>query len=421
MTRHCVLLSILAVAFALQLRAEDLPSVPVVKTWAELSAAKPFDLGDGVSARVGIEATQAPCDSGVLLYVLVDGLREAPLAGSSDQIGPLKARVDRPGAKALADETLRTAPAGRRDWDGLTLFCKAVPLPVEGDYRITFSSEDDTALAAVTLKAAKTPHHPWTKFRSVRWNEIEDAPQDGTLTGYLSYGDWLPALPHFVSTEPLLIVTPDAVKRDSPLPRLLDAPAAAAKENPELVAKIQELIRQLAVDDFDTREKSMLELRSLLPDAAPHIEKARSLAKDIESRNRLDILLRLSHASTLHLRASHLDSFLTFPAGLHASWPEDYFLVRWWVNGNPVLLKSADERPAFDRVGAIRMAEVLRLRWKIDWVALGAKSGDRIGVQILYCPAGTFEIARERSERSQTILEFGQMPILSNRSDFKLP
>lgn len=421
MTRRSALLVLLAVALACPLHAEDLPAVPVVKTWAELSAAKSFDLGNGVSVRIGIEAAQAPRDSGVLLYVLTDGLREASLTPSSDQLGPLTVRIEHPGTKDLADKELRAAVANRRNWDGLALFCKAVPLPLEGDYRITFFSKDDKALATVTLRSEKTSHHAWTKFRSVRWNEIEDAPQDGTLTGYLSYGDWLPAVPHFASTDPLRIVTADAAKRDSPLPHLLDTPQAVEKENPDLVAKTQALIRALSVDDFDAREKAMLELRALLPDAAPEIEKARSLAKDIESRNRLDVLLRLAQTSRLHLRASHTDSFLTFPAGLHASWPEDYFLVRWWVNDKPVILKTADERPAFERVGAIRVAEVLRLRWKVDWALLGAKSGDRVGVQLLYCPAGVLEITSDRYNRIQTFSEFGQMPIPTNRSEFKLP
>jgi hypothetical protein len=421
MTRRPALLVLLAVALAFPLRAEDLPTVPVVKTWAELSAAKPFDLGNGVSVRIGIEAAQAPRDSGVLLYVLTDGLREATLSYDSEKIGPLTVRIEPPGAKNAADEVLRAAIAHRRNWDGLALFCKAVPLAEEGDYRITFLDKDNAPLAAVTLRSEKASHHAWTKFRSVRWNEIEDAPQDGTLTGYLSYGDWLPAVPHFASTDPLRIVTPDAVKRDSPLPHLLDTPHAVEKEDPAFTAKTQALVRALSVDDFDAREKAMLELRALLPDAAPGIEKARSLAKDIESRNRLDVLLRLAHTSTLHLRASHVDSFLTFPAGLHASWPEDYFLVRWWVNDKPVILKAADERPAFDRVGAIRVAEVLRLRWKIDWALLGAKSGDRIGVQLLYCPAGVLEITSDRYNRIQTFTEFGQMPIPTNRSEFKLP
>ena len=77
-------------------------------------------------------------------------------------------------------------------------------------------------------------------------------------------------------------------------------------------------------------------------------------------------------------------------------WPEDRFLVRWWVNGKPFVPRRArparregdtefvfDSRPVED-FGQKR----LRLDMRFPPEALGAKKGDRIGVQFLHCGNG---------------------------------
>jgi hypothetical protein len=401
-------------------------AVPCVKTWAELAKSSPIDLGENVTVRLGVEALEAPRYSAVLIYALVDGFHSNELDNPDEQLGPLRIAITAPkGAADAAGLKLSTRQrqphAG--DWDGVALFCHALPLPDEGAYTVTFSTTTGAPVATLTVRTAPAgtaAYHPWSRFHSVRWNEIEEAPIDGVLTGYMAYDRWDPAMPYFSGVDPLFAVDrADVLRREKPLPRLQD-PGETGRENPDTAAKVQALVRALGADDFDLREHASRELRALLPEALPYVEKARSLAQDIETRTRLEGLLRSAQNGTLNLQANAVEAMVFFPGGLHASWPEDYFLVRWWVNGKPVILNPAGDRAAMDKIGAMRMAEQLRLRWKINWQQLGANSGDRIGVQLMYCPAGVRNIQSD-IEAMHSLIEFGQMPVLSNKSEFELP
>jgi len=397
-------------------------AVPVIKTWAALSAVKPFEIGDGVKVRLGIEAAEAPCLSGVLVYALVEGFKPNELDDPDEQLGPLKVELKTPGEeKTEIDAVQRQRQRQMADWDGAALFCRVLPLRTAGDHTLRFFTQTGTELAVATVRANSAPYHPWTVFHSVRWNEIEEAPQDGVLTGYLSYPRFDPALPYLSGADPLLVVDEAAQKRDAPLPRLQDSLAAAAPEVPDPSARIDVLVKALAEDDFDLRENASRELRGLLPEALPQLEKARSRATDVEIRSRLEGLIRSALAATLHLQAASAEATLTFPGGLHASWPEDYYLARWWVNDKAVILEPNKDVHMFQRVGAMRMGEQMRLRWKIDWQLLGAKSGDRVAVQLMYCPAGVRRIFDGKQALAMQMLEFGQKPVVSNRTEFVLP
>jgi hypothetical protein len=399
-------------------------AVPVVKTWAALSALKPFEVADGIKVRLGIEAAEAPCLSGVLVYALVEGFQPNEFDDPETQLGPLKLVIKTPGDADLEKLAAKKQQQARQmgDWDGAALFCRVLPLRNAGDHTVRFLTQSGTELATATVRSHSAPYHAWSVFHSVRWNEIEEAPQDGLLTGYLAYTRFDPALPYLSGADPLLVVEDAAQKRDAPLPRLQDTPdAVAAPEVPDSSGRIAALVKALAEDDFDLRENASRELRGLLPDALPQLEKARSHAADVETRTRLEGLIRSALAATLHIQASSAEATLTFPGGLHASWPEDYYLVRWWVNDKPVILEPNKELQMFQKVGAMRMGEQMRLRWKIDWPTLGAKSGDRVALQLMYCPAGVRRMLDADQLLAMLVLEFGQKPVLSNRTEFVLP
>lgn len=396
--------------------------VPVVKTWAALSALKPFEIADGIKVRLGIEAAEAPCLSGVLVYALVEGFQPNEFDDPDAQLGPLKIAIKTPGETPAAKDVAKQQQQRQMsDFDGAALFCRVLPLRNPGDYTIRFLTQTGTELAVATVRANSAPYHPWTVFHSVRWNEIEEAPQDGLLTGYVAYARFDPALPYLSGADPLLVVGEAAQKRDAPLPRLQESNDAAAPVVPDQSARINTLVKALAEDDFDLRENASRELRGLLPEALPLLEKARSRAADVETRTRLEGLIRSALVSTLHLQVASAEATLTFPGGLHASWPEDYYLVRWWVNDKAVILEPNKELQHFAKVGAMRMGEQMRLRWKIDWQLLGAKSGDRVALQVMYCPAGVRRVLDSEQALAMPPLEFGQKPVVSNRTEFVLP
>src|SRR5437773_1864148 len=70
--------------------AQSPRTIPVVKTWGDLLKQEPIDLGDGVKVLLGIEATECPRGSGVLLYCLTEGYNPSKTKEDFWQLGPLK-------------------------------------------------------------------------------------------------------------------------------------------------------------------------------------------------------------------------------------------------------------------------------------------------------------------------------------------
>jgi hypothetical protein len=102
--------------------------------------------------------------------------------------------------------------------------------------------------------------------------------------------------------------------------------------------------------------------------------------------------------------------------------PQRVWLARWWVNGKPVIVPQTISEPfarqllhpdapvpieqateeflleslMFDQFisGKAATGSALQFALKPDWKALGAKSGDRVGLQLLYCELAWFPVAR---------------------------
>jgi hypothetical protein len=118
----------------------------------------------------------------------------------------------------------------------------------------------------------------------------------------------------------------------------------------------------------------------------------------------------------VHLEMKDGTLVARFDSQIIGFFPDDYFLTRWWVNGKQVGLDRAASRPgqmrlllhlgephspfqraAFSEVERLPSLLAGSIEWfthqvyfemtfKPEW--LGAKKGDRIGVQILFCPQG---------------------------------
>jgi hypothetical protein len=69
-----------------------------------------------------------------------------------------------------------------------------------------------------------------------------------------------------------------------------------------------------------------------------------------------------------------------------ASHPGYHLLARWWVNGKPFVPEQVDEFPGRVIRGPVFKRKKLRVPLRFDPRRLGAKAGDKVGLQILYCP-----------------------------------
>jgi hypothetical protein len=70
---------------------------------------------------------------------------------------------------------------------------------------------------------------------------------------------------------------------------------------------------------------------------------------------------------------------------LHAKHPQFYFLARWWVNDKPFVPQQTDTFWQSIRRGIIVYENELPMPLSFEPRLIGAKPGDKIGLQILYC------------------------------------
>ena len=141
------------------------------------------------------------------------------------------------------------------------------------------------------------------------------------------------------------------------------------------------------------------------------------------------------------LKMSDTTLSVFLPQQIEGFYPEDSILTRWWINGKPVALDPLLEPPGQMRALA---AEVhfsnlfptglygalvwytkqihFDLHFKPDW--LSVKKGDKIGLQLLFCPGGVTALSAVRSESMSEVNEAQSEPPpdslseISNRIEF---
>jgi hypothetical protein len=69
-----------------------------------------------------------------------------------------------------------------------------------------------------------------------------------------------------------------------------------------------------------------------------------------------------------------------------ASRPDYHLLARWWINDKPFMPEQVAEYTARVGYGRVFQEKELRVPLRFDPRRLRAKAGDKVGLQILYCP-----------------------------------
>jgi hypothetical protein len=352
-----------------------LPVIPVVKTWEELLKQPSLDLGGGVKVRLGIEATRCPRWSGVLLYACTEGYDDMQeRVVNRDRLGPLWVSVHCDGrsldAKRRFPFNLRAGGAADKQ---PRLFVRPVLIDRPGAYRVTARDKQGKAVASVTVTGVDDPAEPFHAWSPLLLVEDAEHERVGTeyqfrrvspaKATYLGTGIGLPNLDGSIGFHRGgwgdTIVLEDRPRRAEP-----EAPFGCGP------------------------------LPKLIPEQAdPGLQLA------IDSRKRL--LLRVTPKGPI----------TTFR-------PDQHFLTRWWVNGKPFF--PTQEDPIRELAGGTSMhhdADVL-IWLKLFPHRLGAKSGDRVGLQLLYCPSGWVPV-----RNPQTVEKGGAtgFPQLTNRVTFTVP
>lgn len=369
-----LLLPTRTVAFALLLAAtaasaKEPADIPVVKTWGELMDVEPLDV-KGQKVRVGIEADTFAVTGGVLLYCLVDESLDGGVGGGIDYAGPVRVRVQWPNGERTPrvaeplQVLLKPKPAAPclyvkplTSMNGGRLVVSVLP---PADRAGDGDQQDAPVLAVREVRVADEPYHGWKRLERVA-SDDPAAPPPGGASG-----------------------------RDEPPVYPMRACEGAWAPHREGYRPFQ---FEQTVGGKRTRRQRGDPLPTLFPD-------------------RPDPRLRLSGDGT----SLTLESEAPF-AG---AFPERRLLARWWVNDEPVIprpARRAEMMRAEQVTGQPDRPTKLRLRMEWDPDDVGARSGDRVRIQLLHSPVSAQPVGGQLLHAHQVLSQQGEEDYVSRMSN----
>lgn len=404
--------------------------IAAVKTWTELRAQPEIHIGGEVTVRLGVERLRCPRQSGVMIYCIAenyDQVWQAP--DPDDQLGPVEIRIEERGAmraqvaKAVQKSEVESLKARR------ILFAQVLPIAGKGTYDVLVLDQNRKPLAACTIEAADESAPIWSPLQQNNevLQELQSADEtpvirlryDGAAVAVPKIEGWMPLRWEKASGEREPVPFAD----DDPLPNL-QFPDAGKDPPPEaeLAVKVRALVPKLGHDDFETREAATRALEALGKSARPLIAAEAKANSDAELRARARQLSeKLDGEFTAKLLGR--DFLLTRSEGLETAFVENSVLARWWVNGKPFQPGPLGALQQEGGLGGSRTVDSLLLKIKLDASKLGAKSGDKITVQFLYCPNGYQMIDDQQMEMLARMIRESadNFPRISNKVEFTAP
>lgn len=311
----------------------------VVRTWGDLMKQPSVDAGDGATVRLGISATHAAVSSGVLIYCLADGYNyfEHPNITLA-ALGPLSVSVRRGKESLVVTEIGDPVMLSYKGWNtvhGCTLFfAKSVLIDAPGRYEITIRARSGRELARAAIASDDSFYHPWTPFLMEEDSEWE----------WVSHWDYT-----FRQTKPAVLSVPG----------IGIAINGWSGEQLQVFSGHANLGYDLRGADFKPRNPAA-RLPPLVPDRPDP-----------------------------HLKLSVQDGLVTITSTppIDCTRPDWRLLARWWVNDKP-FIPQVGHAPEFGG-GEVVYSKMKQLRFRLELnpARLGARSGDRVAVQLLLCDA----------------------------------
>lgn len=335
----------------------DVKTLAVVKTWKELLAQPVIDLGDGIKVRLGIENQKCPKWSGMLLYCLAEGYAPPSKEDADNVVGPVRVEIQYGDVKIA--ESVGSYATAKSDFDDVLKGSKVLYCKLV--------SVDRVGKVKVTLRKSKHGD-PLARF------ELEGSDD--------SFHPWIPMQLH---------------RDDNLVP-------AATDEKDVTVGSVSNRHDGIALPNWDGRQPILFESKNIklaeadaLPNAIPTTE---------------------SPAMTIAVRGKTIRITSTFAFLVRR--PDWHFLSRWWVNGKPYVPKQLEEFPS-DQDGLVDKGKTLDLHVLFDPKKIGAKKGDKIGLQLLYCRDEWKWVGNEQV--TATMFSEGKMDAveLTNRVEFEAP
>lgn len=102
--------------------------------------------------------------------------------------------------------------------------------------------------------------------------------------------------------------------------------------------------------------------------------------------------------------------------------PDYHFLARWWVNDKPFMPKQTDKLGEFAGYGRVSDDKELRLQFEFRPERIGAKPGDKIGLQLMHSEGKwAWCTGTSLAQHASSLREHGENVSVSNRIDFAVP
>jgi len=305
--------------------------IAVVRTYDQLQAQPVITLPGGTKVQLGLESAECPRNGGALLYCLAGGTF-VPKSRRKGWLGPVRvaAASRRPEAKTHPVELFARRSAHDLR-NAKALFARAIVPAGKGRTYVSVQDATGREIAIATLAARKDRPNPWTpllrdKYR--RAAEDEAPPNRRVPNWYVENGRTGPAIPYW-------------------------DPAA---------------VLDLVEGRYAGQQAGKYPKGERLPTCLP-----RGTHPAIRAEVRSD-----AHSTVLTVTAA---------ASIYTCHPKDHFLTRWWVNGKPFIPKPVMAHLS-EGNGVLTRGTRLRLHLLLNPAKLGAKKGDRIRLQLLYCHRG---------------------------------
>ncbi len=320
-----------------------MPVLSVVRTWGDLAAQKPVmtqpSPQDGkpapapLACKLGISDSEGEHYGGVVLYCLVEhGGDEAGSLPGRGTLGPFRVDVGfaEPADIQIAKDEQKVSGLFLAVKSGSAcLYMKIITLAKVGDYHVQVRKQMDDAKQSQLKPVAAATVKVLEKHGMLwsPWGDPDSQPMDAQ--GLVKEGDY----------SLMKVANPAG---GVAIPTWQGAYAAVIAKVPDAKLPLPQII------PFEADPGVQLDMKESV----------------------LTVKLADDEVSTYY--------------------PDDHFLTRWWVNGKPVQFKP--DVPGMNRPRALAAAEKLvkeiRFRMEFHPDRLGVKKGDKVGVQLLFCPQG---------------------------------
>lgn len=335
--------------------------VEVVRTFGELARRPALLLKEGTRVHLGLETARVPRDSALLVYALVKGQRWSGASGEA--LGPLGVECER-RVEGRVRERLESMRAIRDRVatlreSSLHFFAATVSVGRPGEYALKLRDSEGKVIAEATIEATEEREQPW------------------------------------------LMLTSSAQLEEQALERLL-------RENEPARAALTLSPGHVGLARCDGGHS--------LPS---------SLGPNGEGTDMPLPRWKFGRAPGVALTASPRSLELSFKNPMELIETQERLLVRVWVNQKPFMPREREAEEVLRKAVKTLESSTTRLVIDLDFnpARFGAKKGDRVALQVLYCPDGAelFQEGERKDRMAKARKESTdqpRLPLLSNKAEF---